>query len=365
MKKLFASISILTTLSFLISACQQTGAGPRTWIDQPLDNSAFPLQKVILQAHASDDDGVDSVEFFLEDQSLILVDTGGKRMGQAMYEWLPPGEGEYTIYARSTDNNGNTGAAASSFIIIGDLVAQVIPPQPQAPVIESESEDEEEEEMIQVAEEPVEEPVVVSDQAINCRVGPNTAFEVGDVLNKDQPADVIGRLANNSWYLILHPESSLECWVAAAIVKKSGDFSNVPAKQPPALPEKPPAEKPKEEPKEEPEPEPETDTSPPIITNVQVNPLTIYQKGCAGDAQTAVISLDAIDLGGISTVEAVWSIGSESGSVTLTHVGGYKYQGTIGPINTKGTVSIYGSAVDNFGNWTPFTTTLIVDCCIC
>jgi hypothetical protein len=339
-------------LTLLLSACQQAGAGPRTWIDQPLDDSTFPLQPIILQAHASDSDGVDSIEFYLEDQTLIHADAGGGRLGQAMYEWLPPGEGEYTIFARSTDTIGNTGMAASSFIIIGDKFAQFELPEPEILVIEPETEEDE--------EEPVEGPAVTSSQAINCREGPDTVFEIDAVLKKDDPAEVIGRLSNNSWYLITHPQNFVECWVAASIVTKSGDFGGVPIAKSPQLPQGPPPE-----PLEEPEPEPETDTTPPTITSVQVNPGSIYQNGCSGFTQTATITVEVLDIGGISTVQAAWSIGSESGTIVLSHVGGNTYQGTIGPISTKGTVNIHGSAVDNSSNWTPFITTLVVDCCIC
>ena len=345
--------------TLFFSACQQTGQGPRTWIDQPLDESTFPLEPIILQAHASDIDGVDSIEFYLDDQTLIQVDAGGKRLGNATYEWLPPGEGEYTIFAKSTDTVGNTGSAASTFVTIGEKHPQLILPDPEVPVVEPESEEEEEEET-QVAEEPIEGPAVTSSQAINCRSGADTAFEVDAALEKDDPAEVIGRLSNNSWYLIIHPQSFVECWVSASIVTKSGDFGDVPIAKSPPLPESPPPAAP-----DEPEQEPEPDTTPPTITSVSINPGTIYQNGCSGFTQTATITVEVIDIGGISTVEAAWSIGSGSGTVVLSHAGGNTYQGTLGPFNTKGTVNIHGSAVDNSGNWTPFITTLVVDCCVC
>ena len=106
-------------------------------------------------------------------------------------------------------------------------------------------------------------------------------------------------------------------------------------------------------------------TTPPTIAHVEVNPSTIYQNSCSSFTQTATITVETQDIGGISTIQAVWSIGSESGTVVLSHVEGNTYQGTIGPISTKGTVNIHGSAVDNSSNWTPFITTLEVDCCVC
>jgi hypothetical protein len=358
LKKNFLLPKMGILLTLLLSACQQTGAGPRTWIDQPLDDSIFPLQPIILQAHASDNDGVTSIEFYLEDQTLIEAGTGGGRMGQAIYEWHPPGEGEYTIYARATDNAGNTGMPAISSITIGEKFSQLELPVPEPPEIEEQSDEEEEEDPIQVAKESPAGPSVTSSQAINCRAGPDTAFEVEAVLKKDDPAEVIGRISNNSWYLITHPQSFVECWVAASIVTKSGDFGSVSIEKSPQRPQGPPPE-----PLEE--PEPESDTTAPTIASVQVSPGTIYQSGCSSYTQTATISVEVLDIGGISTVQAAWSIGSESGTVVLSHAGGYTYQGTLGPFSAKGTVNIHGSAVDNSSNWTPFITTLVVDCCIC
>ena len=45
-------------LAFGVSSCDNDSLGPRAWLDQPLDYTTVPVQPVIIQAHASDSDGV-------------------------------------------------------------------------------------------------------------------------------------------------------------------------------------------------------------------------------------------------------------------------------------------------------------------
>ncbi|MCJ7518754.1 MAG: Ig-like domain-containing protein [Anaerolineaceae bacterium] len=358
MKKLSTTALIASLLIASFSACQPSGEGPNAWIDQPLDDETFPLQSLTLQAHASDSDGVGTIEFSVNDQILKTINAGGTRFGQAAMEWMPSAPGVYTIYAKATDNAGNAGAVASSTITIIDQVVLVPPIEPEQPIIEPEKVTEEEpEEEIQLAEEPepLPGPVAIPNQTINCRSGPGTDYKVLAALSSTQQALIIGRLSDNTWYVVTHPDKQIECWVAANIVQLKGSLDGVSIRQPPALPVKPPEEEPPAP------PEPEIDTKPPKIASVSLSPGTIYQQGCGGFTQTAVLTVDVIDLGGVAAVEAAWT----GGSIKLTHIGGYSYQATIGPISTLGSVLIYGSAVDNAGNWSPFSATLTVVCCVC
>ena len=358
MKKLSTTALIASLLIASFSACQPSGEGPNAWIDQPLDDESFPMQSLTLQAHASDSEGVGAIEFSVNDKILLTINAGGTRLGQAAMEWVPPAPGVYTIYAKATDNTGNVGAAASSTITIIDQVVLVPPIKPEQPIVEPEVVTEEEsEEEIQLAEEPepLPGPVAIPNQTINCRSGPSTDYKVLAALSSTQQALIIGRLSDNTWYVVTHPDKPIECWVAANIVQLKGSLDGIGVRQPPALPVKPPEEEPPAP------PAPEIDSKPPKIASVSLSPGTIYQQGCGGFAQTAVLTVDVIDLGGIATVETAWT----GGSVKLTHIGGYSYQATIGPISTLGSVLIYGSAVDKAGNWTPFSATLTVVCCVC
>ncbi|MCJ7621883.1 MAG: SH3 domain-containing protein [Anaerolineaceae bacterium] len=350
-------LSIL--LSICLSACQSGGEGPRSWIDQPLDNTIFPLQTIILQAHASDSDGVDFIEFYLEDETLIEAAAGGGRMGEAIYSWLPPGAGVYTIYARSTDNQGNQGSAAASKIFIFDEVIQV-PSEDQAPIMPELASDDEEEEEIQVAvpEEPSSGPMVTADRNINCRNFPDTSSEIKDVLESDQPAAVIGRLANNTWYQVLHPKSQIACWVSGSLVDPSGDFSQVPVKQPQQSPAEPQA------PPEPAVPAPAADTTAPAIFGAGTDKQTM----CA--SATVTSNVVVYDEGGVNKVYATWRITdsngnvAESGNVNYTRITSIEnaYTGVFGTFTYTGTLSINGTVVDNAGNSVSFSHTVTIDC---
>lgn len=358
MKHITSSILVMSILLFTISACQQHGDGPRSWIDQPLDNDNFPLQKITLQAHASDADGVKDIEFLVDDQSIIVINAGGERIGKALFEWMPPAPGIYTIYAQAFDNKGTPGDAASAQITVGDQVAQVLPEEPEQP--ELNQDEEEEEDPIQAAQEPAEGPFAVPSQDINCRSGPSTEFEVLTVLPSAKQAKIVGRLENNTWLLISHPENFIECWIAANIVDIVGAIGTVRVAQAPELPEEPPEEQPPEEPPPE-----EEEEHPPMILSVSVSPETFYQEFCYGETQTTTLRVEVMDIGGTGVrVEAAWAIGNEIGSTELEEIGYPRFETIIGPFNNTGTLSIYGSAIDGDGLWTPFSITAEVEGCL-
>jgi hypothetical protein len=357
MKRLLFPALFTIALLLYLSGCQKPAQGPSAWIDQPLDGDIFPLEMLTFQAHASDLDGVESIEFFINQESKLVISAGGGRLGQAMMEWMPSSPGVYTISTQAADSQGHSGALASVTITITDQLAQTAP-EPEI-ALEETLEVEEEEEPIQKAEEPVlpTGPRVIPGRVVNCRAQPGMDYPAVTWLESGQEAAITGRLADNSWYQVRHPESQVECWVMAAIVGVSGSLDGVSVMPAPAA-----AEQPASEPQS---PQPAADTTAPTISAVYAAPNVIYQQGCAGETQTAVLTVEAQDDGGIATVEAAWSIGSKSGSVTLSKVAKNRFEATVGPINAAGTLSIYGSVVDKAGNWTPFILNVAVKCCIC
>ena len=351
MKHVSHAALIAIILLGTLSACQQTGGGPRSWIDQPLDKETFPFEVLMLQAHASDEDGVKDIEFLIDEQSITTINAGGGRMGKALYEWTPPGPGVYMIYAQAVDNNGNVGDAASSQITIGEQVAQVPLDEPDQPELKQ-SEEEEEEDPIQAAEEPVEGPHAVPSQAINCRSGPSTDYDVLTVLPADIPAEIVGRLSNNTWLFVSHPENYIECWVAASIVDvlgSSDEISIVSAPPPPP---------------DQAEPPPAADTTAPAIYGAA----TDKQSMCASEKVTS--NVVAHDDGGINKVYATWNITDgngaevESGYVEYTPIPSQEnaYTGVFGVFNYSGTLSINGTVLDNADNSASFSHTITIDC---
>lgn len=364
-------------ISTLLSSCASATSGPRTWIDYPLEeNNPIPVETIALHAHASDLDGVSSIEFVVDDSVYQTLDTGGSRLGEALTEWTPPGPGRYRISASATDNAGNTGPITSvEVVVLGaeELAAleliEVLKPQDsyrppeesEQEVLEEQTPEEPEEEEPEVVEEipeeepPPSEPVARANQNTNCREGPGTNYPAITIINEGQEAPIVGQSANTNW-LILRPEGqSANCWIAAFLATVEGDLDQV------AVIEPPPPPVAEEEP-EEPAP-PEEDTTPPELVSISINPTKIYKMDCSGEEITAESTIKAQDAGGIASLSAAWSIGSESGEVSYQPVGGTTYRAIYGPVSTSGTMDIYGSVVDKAGNWTPFTLNLVVSLC--
>ena len=129
-KRIFWPVLILV---LLFSACSSPSSGPSAWIDQPLDGSVFPLEPVILTAHASDDDGVASIEVYLNDELLQTLSAGDGRLGEISWEWLPAGPGEYTLRVIPFDSQGNRGQEAETVVVITGVMVDLS----QAPLQET------------------------------------------------------------------------------------------------------------------------------------------------------------------------------------------------------------------------------------
>jgi hypothetical protein len=361
----FISILILT---LMVSSCSTATGGPNTWIDAPLDNTVAFLAPLAIIVHASDSDGVASFDFFINGQFHTSTSVAGARLESREYEWTPPGAGIFLVGVRAVDTQGNTGSMTTSRVTISvdvtltpesadiltvtptatDEVGMVTPTDtgtitdtpdtPQAPIV----------------------PSVVAKTDANCRQGPETVFDVYGRLPAGQSASIMGRLVDNTWFLIALPNHSSYCWMAVSVVDILGTLDNVPIVEAPALPPLPQTESP---PVQTLPPQP-IDTTPPTISYRGINPWEIYVAGCGGFDQKVTLTIEASDEGGIARVEATWSIGSESGTVVMNYVGANRYQGNFGPVNTVGVLVINGSVVDNAGNWTPFQQTVTVKNCI-
>ncbi len=114
----------------LLSACNLSAQrqGPTAWIDQPLDGAHFSLAPLTIQAHASDADGVETIEFYVDDGLVASVPAGGVRLAESLIQWTPPAAGVYIISARAVDGQGNAGPRVSVQISVGELAATITPP---------------------------------------------------------------------------------------------------------------------------------------------------------------------------------------------------------------------------------------------
>lgn len=120
---------VVLVMVLVLAACAAQGQGPMTWLDRPLDGATLPLGPVTVQAHASDADGVASIEFFVDETSLTTASADGGRLADAMVEWNPTEPGTYTVRARATDSQGNVGSYATSVVTVGLLPTLSLPPE--------------------------------------------------------------------------------------------------------------------------------------------------------------------------------------------------------------------------------------------
>ena len=375
MKRFIFAVLIGWMIFTSTSACHQTTGGPRTWIDQPLEDSIFPIETLILQAHASDSDGISEIHFLIDSQEYKTVTVNGNRMEHAAVEWLPPAYGEYLIGAKAVDNSGNEGAIdISSILISGDapvvpmpLPGEEIVPLPlpgpnvegdqatpiEIPGPEVESADEEQGGVAPMPlpgqQEIEEDPFAIANRNANCREGPGTEYDIDGALLLDEQADIVGRLADSSWFLITLPDSALNCWISAITVDTEGNVADVSiASAPPPPPE---------------EEQPAGDTKPPDIFGAVPSKTSM----CASD--TVNSNVVAYDESGIGRVYANWQItdnGSvvESGSVEYGPISSVEngYTGVFGSFTYTGSLIINGKVVDNAGNSTSFSHTITIDC---
>ena len=102
-KKSLTFSFFIILLTILLSGCGGTApSGTYVWIDVPIDGLALPkLQPVMVEGHATGDQGVSRIELFVDGEPWIAFEDPDLVDDLAWFqaEWLPPVEGTYTIHA--------------------------------------------------------------------------------------------------------------------------------------------------------------------------------------------------------------------------------------------------------------------------
>jgi uncharacterized protein YraI len=441
----------LIILTLVLTSCGTPSDGPQAWLDWPLDNTTVPLAKLTIQAHASDEDGIAQFEFSANDALLFTVDSDGKRLGEAVVEWMPPGPGIYLLAVHAVDGSGNRGALATARVTIsgsttptpdGLFLSETITPfaesaettfekinhvecadgfalnvdisigNPQGiqsysvwstwvdaettetftepypqnvdkrvklvePFFDSVDRDHQiglevirandpnnpvrifalepnnrcpghYVEKVEIGPSDSTAPLVNATQNANCRNGPSLEYDIVTSLLEGQSAEITGRSADGSWWQ-LDPGlgDNKACWISGSVVQVSGDVSGVVVVSAPPLPttETPTPIIPTVTASPT-DPPLTTDTAPPSFFSTGVYPEII----CPSPDSTTTIAASVADESGLSSVIAYWNIdGAENGQVTLSE-GGLGYAATIGPVNNTGTMEVYITAWDTYGN---------------
>jgi hypothetical protein len=114
---------LVLALGLLLAACAPSSTqGPAAWIDQPLDGSTLPLGPQELTAHASDADGVTSLEFYVDGTLLVRTPAGGGVLEHATAGWNPGKAGVYAVSVKAEDSQGNVGAETTAVVTVGEAV---------------------------------------------------------------------------------------------------------------------------------------------------------------------------------------------------------------------------------------------------
>lgn len=72
------------------------------------------------------------------------------------------------------------------------------------------------------------------DVAVNCRLGPGTAWFVISALIIGQTSQIVGKNSDGTWWYIVDPSSSSRnCWVSVSVTTASGNLANLPVVQTP------------------------------------------------------------------------------------------------------------------------------------
>ena len=123
---------LVLVLALVLAACAPSSTqGPTAWLDQPLDGARLPLAPQEVTAHASDADGVVSLEFYVDGTILVSAPSGGGVLEHATVGWNPSRPGVYTVSAKATDSQGNVGAEARAVVTVGDVAI----PSPERPSV--------------------------------------------------------------------------------------------------------------------------------------------------------------------------------------------------------------------------------------
>lgn len=348
----------------MVTGCSQAGSGPITWIDIPPEKITLPLAPFSIMAHASSNNGIKSIQFHVNgelEKSLEPRFDGDERLGWAEWEFSPLSPGNYRIEVSAVDGSGTAGSVDTAFVTISVEAQGEAPATPieipggdiegeQATPIEIPGEDIEEEQ--EVVAEPVG-PIVVANRNANCREGPGTEYDIYGALLLDEQAEIVGRVADSSWFLIKLPDSSINCWIAAITVDLQGKVDEVVVASAPPPPE-PPSE----------EEAPPADTEPPGIFGSAPSKTSM----CA--SSTVNSNVVAWDEGGIKKIYANWNIKKSNGDVLESGYVEYDpipsmdnaYTAVLGNFTYSGTLNINGTVEDHAGNKTHFTNTVTIDC---
>jgi hypothetical protein len=125
--KIFVLSLWMSILGLSLVGCGAQSPGPQVWIDKPVDGSQLPLEPIIIQVHAFDENGIASVAYYIDGQQMNQASMNSGGLGELMFEWNPSSTGNHQIEVRAIDQAGNEGLPAFSLVTIGSEINPSVP----------------------------------------------------------------------------------------------------------------------------------------------------------------------------------------------------------------------------------------------
>ena len=391
MKHTVVCSALLILTALLMASCGPSATqGPMAWLDQPLDGAKLPLEPQELTAHASDADGVASLEFYVNGALLVRSPAAGEMLENATAGWNPSAPGVYTIAARATDSQGNTGPDSVVIVTVGEVEGSPAPspavppteeivtqetPSPRPPSSPGPT---------GTPRPPTPRPTTTAPTVTPPRPSPTRPIATATAparraeiayFGADPSTINFGGCSTLSWgveyaaavYLDgqgvgdhatqqVCPASSttytLYATSAGGDAQATATVTVI----------------------EEPTPTPivtavVVDNIPPYVSDLDADPASIMEIGSQCSGKPTTVSVYAEDPSGVAGVRAYWTLESQSGQVDMTPQGGGVYKAVLGPFDISappGNLLVSFVAWDTVGNSTPYVgpITVAVTSCI-
>jgi hypothetical protein len=207
------------------------GAGPRTWIDAPLDGMTFPLGTIVVRSHAASEGGTARAALLVNGAQVRLdnaTDTASPLI-EITQPWLPAGPGDYVLQVVSTDNAGNEGRSNEVHVRVGELPEATDTPAPVTgtPATATTGPT--------VTATTSAGPSITFTVPANCRQGSSTAYEVVTAFLAGTNLPIQGRNADTTWFWVPVAGGGL-CAVSGSTGTLQGPYQQVPVLPDPPLP---------------------------------------------------------------------------------------------------------------------------------
>ena len=243
----------LLCLSLLLAACNLPGgSSPESIairIVEPVDDTQLEVGQLIdVHSMVSYPGGEFSISLLVNDDIDRTSIIAHPMVVSDVYEpWMPEEPGEYLLQSE-IKSQGQSAVSNSVRVIVLDPIAKDAPDKETSsltpsttPILTTGTWTPTFTQVSPTPTLPTETPTPGNPQAMgtqntNCRHGPAVVYDIEGLLMEGETAPIVGRNADNSWWVIVLPDTQLQCWVWGGGVRISGNTGSVPVIAAPPTP---------------------------------------------------------------------------------------------------------------------------------